>query len=56
VPFQEPVQYYAAYKAKWKEQAQGEAAIFKQQYLQTLAWCYRGFMQTIVPSAYRTAR
>jgi len=56
VPFQEPVQYYAAYKAKWKEQAQGEAEIFKQQYLQTLAWCYRGFQRTIVPSAYRTGR
>ena len=56
VPFQEPVQYYAAYKAKWKEQAQGEAQIFKQQYQETLAYCYRGFMQTIVPSAYRTGR
>ena len=56
VPFQEPVQYYAAYKAKWKEQAQGEAEIFKQQYLQTLRWCYGAFQQTIVPSAYRTGR
>jgi hypothetical protein len=53
VPFQEPVQYYAAYKAKFKEQAQGEAAIFLAQYQQMVRWCARGFMQTTVPNPYR---
>lgn len=53
VPFQEPVQYYAAYKAKWKEQAQGEAAIFLQQYTATLKWCARGFMTRVIPNPYR---
>lgn len=53
VPFQEPVQYYAAYKAKWKEQAQGEAQLFLQQYTATLKWCARGFMTRIIPNPYR---
>ncbi len=54
VPFQEPVQYYAAGKAKWKEQAQGEAQLFMQQYKQMAAWCYRGFMTRVIPNPYRT--
>jgi hypothetical protein len=53
VPFQEPVQYYAAFKAKWKEQAQGEAQIFLQQYTATLRWCARGFMTRVIPNPYR---
>jgi hypothetical protein len=53
VPFQEPVQYYAAFKAKWKEQAQGEAQIFLQQYTATLKWCARGFMTRVIPNPYR---
>jgi hypothetical protein len=56
VPFQEPVQYYAAYKAKWKEQAQGEAQLFLQQYNATLTRCARGFMQFIQPDPYRIGR
>jgi hypothetical protein len=56
VPFQEPVQYYAAYKAKWKEQAQGEAQIFLTQYNQMLRWCARGFMTRIEPNPYRIGR
>jgi hypothetical protein len=31
-PYTRPVSYYAAYKAKFKEQSYGEAEIFKQQY------------------------
>ena len=31
-PYTSPVPYYAAYKAKFKEQSYGEAEIFKQQY------------------------
>ena len=53
VPFIEPVQYYAAYKAKWKEQAMGEAAIFKKQYLEVLGWSSRSYMQWIVRNPYR---
>jgi hypothetical protein len=56
VPFQEPVQYYAAYKAKWKEQAQGEAQLFLQQYNATLARCARGYMQFVQPDPYRIGR
>jgi len=53
IPFQEPVQYYAAYKAKWKEQAMGEAQIFLKQYQQTLSWCIRAFNAWRVPNPYR---
>lgn len=53
VPFQESVQYYAAYKAKWQEQAMGEAQIFLKQYAQNLAWCLRGFMTRVIPNPYR---
>jgi hypothetical protein len=56
VPFQEPIQYYAAYKAKWKEQAQGEAQLFLQQYNAVLRWCARGFMQFVQPDPYRIGR
>ena len=31
-PYTTPVPYYAAYKAKFKEQSYGESEIFKQQY------------------------
>jgi hypothetical protein len=53
VPFQEPVQYYAAYKAKFQEQAMGEAAIFKQQYLQNVMWCARAWTTRVIPNPYR---
>lgn len=53
VPYQEPVQYYAAYKAKFQEQSLGEAAIFKREYLMCLAWNQRVFMQRIIPNPYR---
>ena len=33
-PWYEPVPYYAAYTAKFKEQSYGEAEIFRQQYIQ----------------------
>jgi len=33
-PWTEPVPYYAAYTAKFKEQSYGEAEIFRQQYIQ----------------------
>lgn len=56
VPFQEPVQYYAAHKAKWAEQAQGEAMLFLQRYSAVLAWCLRGYQTRIIPNPYRIGR
>jgi hypothetical protein len=52
IPFTEPVQYYAAYKAKWKEQSIGEAELFRKQYTQNLLMCARSWMTRIVPSPY----
>ena len=54
VPFQEPIQYWAAAKAKWKEQAQGEATLFQQQYKQMVSWCARAFMTRVIPNPYRS--
>jgi hypothetical protein len=51
-PFLEPVQYWAAYKAKFKEQSLGEAAIFEAQYWKILRTCARAFMTRIVPDPY----
>lgn len=53
VPFQEPIKYYAASLAKWKEQAQGEAQLFEQQYAAILKRCAVSFMQRVVPNPYR---
>jgi hypothetical protein len=53
VPFQESVQYYAAYKAKFKEQSIGEANIFLKAFIQNLAWCSRAFNQRVIPNPYR---
>jgi hypothetical protein len=52
IPFTEPVQYYAAYKAKWKEQSMGEAQMFLKEYARNLQWCARSWMTRLVPSAY----
>lgn len=52
IPFTEAVQYYAAYKAKYKEQAQGEAEVFLKQYARNLSWLCRAWMTRIVPSSY----
>jgi hypothetical protein len=56
VPFQESVQYYAAYKAKYQEQALGESKIFLAAYVQNLAWCARSFNQRTIPNPYRVGR
>lgn len=52
LPFTEAVQYYACYKAKFKEQAMGEAEMFLKQYSRNLSWLCRSWMTRIVPSAY----
>jgi hypothetical protein len=54
IPFTEPVQYYAAYKAKWKEQSMGEAQMFLKEYARNLSWCARSWMGRIVPNPYST--
>jgi len=51
-PFTESVQYYAAYKAKWKEQSIGEAEIFRKQYGQNLLMCARSWMTRLTPNPY----
>lgn len=53
VPYQEPIPYYAAYLAKWKEQAQGEALLFLKQYNQILLWCMRSYNPRTIPNPYR---
>lgn len=52
IPFQEPVQFYAAYKAKFKEQSLGESQIFKTEYKEKLVWCARAAQTYIQPNAY----
>jgi hypothetical protein len=52
VPFQEPVQYYAAYKAKLKPQAQGEAKFFLDLYGDILKRCALAWVSRIVKNPY----
>ena len=51
-PFIEPVQYWAAYKAKFKEQSLGECAVFEAQYMKILRMCARAFMTRVIPDPY----
>ncbi len=53
-PFTEPVQYYSAYKAKLKQQSQGEAKMFFDLYQQNLRMCARAYMQRIIPNPYQS--
>jgi hypothetical protein len=52
VPFQEPVQYYAAYKAKLLMQAQGEAKYFLDLYDNIKLRCIKAWMLRIIPNPY----
>jgi hypothetical protein len=52
VPFQEPIQFYACYKAKLKVQAQGEAKYFLDLYDEHLRRCLKAWMQRILPNPY----
>jgi hypothetical protein len=54
VPFQEPIQYYAAYKAKLKVQAQGEAKFFLDLYDEIRRRCTKAWMFRVVPNPYAT--
>lgn len=53
VPFTEPVQYYAAYKAKLKPQAQGEAKYFLDLYDEIKKRCLIAWATRIVQNPYR---
>lgn len=52
VPFTEPVQYYAAYKAKLKPQAQGEAKYFLDLYQEILKRCTLAWATRIIKNPY----
>ena len=52
-PFQEPVQYYAAYKAKLKIQAQGEAKYFLDLYDEIRRRCTRAWMYRVIRNPYQ---
>jgi hypothetical protein len=51
-PFQEPVQYWACYLAKFKEQSLGEAKLFKDEYKSIGMMAARSFMTRVVPNPY----
>lgn len=51
-PYDDPVPYYAAYTAKYKQQAYGEAAAFEQQYRQKAAWAINSTFTRRMPNPY----
>ncbi len=51
-PYTNPVQFYAAYKAKYKEQSYGEAEIFKQQYLKDVQGVLNSVYTRRIPNPY----
>jgi len=51
-PYTAPVAYYAAYKAKFKEQSYGEAEIFKQQYDKQVNSVLNSVFTRRIPDAY----
>jgi hypothetical protein len=51
-PFTEPVMFWAAYLAKYKEQAMSEAAIFKAEYRSQCMMNVRSWQTRIIPSIY----
>jgi hypothetical protein len=53
-PWTDPVQYWACYLAKFKEQSMGEANIFKAQYYEQGRRAQRAFMTRVLPNPYAT--
>lgn len=51
-PFTDPVQYWAAYRAKFKEQSFGEAKMFKDEYASIGRMALRSFMTRVIPNPY----
>lgn len=52
-PYTTPVAYYAAYKAKFKEQSYGESEIFKQEYNKQVQAVLNSVFTRRLPSAYQ---
>lgn len=51
-PFSDPVPYYAAYTAKFKQQAYGEAALYQQQYKEKAYWAINSTFSRVLPNVY----
>lgn len=51
-PFYEPVPYYAAYCAKFKQQAYGEAMLYEQQYKQKAYSAIQSTFTRVLPNVY----
>jgi hypothetical protein len=51
-PYSEAIQYYAAYKAKYKEQSYQEAQMFHDEYLRSIQVAIRSAMTRRIPTAY----
>lgn len=51
-PFTTPIKYHAAYLAKFREQAIGEAKLFEGQYMRQVFTEARAFQQRIIPDPY----
>lgn len=51
-PFDDPVPYYAAYTAKYRQQSYGEAAIYEQQYRQKAHWAIESTFTRRLPNVY----
>ena len=51
-PFTDLIQWWAAYKAKFREQSFAEAEMFKAEYLKNRTMVGSTFMNAVVPSAY----
>jgi hypothetical protein len=53
-PYTQPVQFYAAYKAKYQEQSYGEAEIFKQEYIKHVSAVLNSVYTRRIPNPYST--
>ena len=53
-PYTTPVPFYAAYKAKYKEQSYGEAEIYKQEYLKQVNAVLNSTFTRRIPDPYST--
>ncbi len=53
-PYTTPVAYFAAHKAKFKEQSYGESEIYKQQYAQEVRSVLVTTMTRRIPNPYST--
>ena len=53
-PYTTPVAFYAAYKAKYKEQSYGEAEIYKQEYAKQVQAVLNSVYTRRIPDPYST--